>query len=102
MLVALHPNPATSSPLDRLFAAGQGTVSVGRVEQNVISAINLNSNATHTLPEKLVNMVGAALALQAGRLPLLLCGATEQWHLRGRHAVIAAAAAPHPHSPLAT
>jgi hypothetical protein len=60
MLVAVHPNPATSFPLDRAFAAGQGTVSVGRVEHNVISAINLNSNASQTLPEKLINMVGAA------------------------------------------
>ena len=73
MLVALHPNPATSFPLASVFAAGQGTVTVGRVEHNVISAINLNSNATQTLPEKLINMVGAA-PRAAGRV-LLLCSA---------------------------
>lgn len=43
--------------------AGRGTITVGRLEQNVLSAIQMNMAAGVQLPEKLVNMVGALQGL---------------------------------------
>lgn len=57
MLAAVNPVPATPFQLAHAFAAGQGTVTVGRVEDNVISAIRLNNAAPAQLPDKLINMV---------------------------------------------
>lgn len=57
MLTAVNPVPATPFQLAPAFAVGQGAVTVGRVEDNVISAIRLNTSAPLQLPDKLVNMV---------------------------------------------
>lgn len=59
MLAAVHPTPATSLALAPAFGVGRGAVSLGRTEDNQVSAIALNSAAPQPLPEKLVNMVGA-------------------------------------------
>lgn len=63
MLAAVHHTPATSLPLAQAFAAGHGTVSVGRVEDNTLSAIVLNNAAQEQqqLPDKLVNMVSTRI-----------------------------------------
>ncbi len=67
MLAAVNPMPATSFQLAPAFAAGQGTVTVGRVEDNVISAIRLNNAAPAQLPDRLINMVrGQARTRQLG------------------------------------
>lgn len=66
MLAAVNPTPAASFALGQAFAAGRGVVTVGRVEENVVSAIRMNNagagggagGASTQLPVKLVNMVG--------------------------------------------
>lgn len=73
MLAAAHPGPATSLSLGPSFAAGHGTITVGRLEQNVLSAISMNTAAAVQLPEKLVNMVGTIWGLRA--LPVIFAGA---------------------------
>lgn len=80
MLAAVNSNPATSLALDQAFTVGHGTVSVGRVEQNAVSAIRLNTDASEPLPEKLVNMVSrrhALLEVVAGQLQLVDLGAVN-------------------------
>lgn len=66
MLAAMHPTPATGLALAPAFAAGRGVVSLGRVEDNQVSAIVLNAAAPQPLPEKLVNMVGGCERVPAG------------------------------------
>ena len=59
MLAAAHPTPATSLALAPAFAVGRGAVSLGRGDDNQVSALALNSAAPQPLPDKLVHMVGA-------------------------------------------
>ncbi|KAL4440149.1 hypothetical protein ABPG75_003150 [Micractinium tetrahymenae] len=80
MLTAVHPGPATSLSLGQSFAAGRGTITVGRLEHNVLSAIQMNMAAGLQLPEKLVNMVSrqhARLEVVAGHLQLVDLGAVN-------------------------
>ena len=57
-LVALHPGPAGNVPLGPAFSAGGGVVTIGRVQENVVSAVALNgAAAAPAVPEKLVCMV---------------------------------------------
>ncbi|PSC67603.1 DNA ligase 4 isoform A [Micractinium conductrix] len=76
MLSAVHPSPATNVLLGQAFAAGGGErVTLGRTEDNVVSALRLNSGALPSaqLAEKLVNMVSrqhAVLRVDTGHLLL--------------------------------
>ncbi|KAL4438717.1 hypothetical protein ABPG77_006321 [Micractinium sp. CCAP 211/92] len=80
MLAAVHPGPAISLSLGQSFVAGRGTITVGRLEQNVVSAIQMNMAAGVQLPDKLVNMVSrqhARLEVVAGHLQLVDLGAVN-------------------------
>ena len=59
MLAAAHPSPAASLQLAAVFAVGGGAVSMGRAEDNVVSAVALADAAapTQRLPDRLISMV---------------------------------------------
>lgn len=65
MLAAVNPVPATPLQLAPAFAAGLGVLTIGRVAENVVSAIRLNEAAPAQLPDKLVNMVRAIYSVGA-------------------------------------